>query len=153
MNERLFHIAKAVRAEMHNFQQANPDVGCGAWPHKDLAGYCAISSFLFATVAKRLGFKIDLVLGRAKVDLKYSQANHAWIEYKDNIYDITATQFWKTVKPVHITRTANRNYQELRRNKEAHDELKSRWGSQSPYRYVGTLRYRARKIARQLRDE
>lgn len=153
MNQRLANIAKAVRAEMHNFQQSHPNVGCGAYPQDTLAGYCAISSYLLVTVARRLGFKIDMVVGRANIDLGHDRSNHAWTEYENEIYDLTATQFWKTVKPVHIVKATNRNYKVIVKNKDAHDELKDRWGSQSPYAYVGTLRYRARKIAKQLRNE
>jgi len=58
----------------------------------DLTGACAVGSYLFAKEAKN---KLDL-------NVKFlACSSHAWTEYKNKIYDVTATQFG-IKKPVFV---------------------------------------------------
>ena len=150
MNPRLAQIAKAVRQEVHEFEQETPAPGYGSHPHKDLGGYCAIASYLLISVADKLGYNLDLVVGRAKMNLTSVSSNHAWTEHEDEIIDLTATQFWATVSKVHVVKCSNRYYRAIAKNEDAHEELKIRWSNQSPYTYMTDLDERAYKLAQQL---
>jgi hypothetical protein len=150
MDPRIIQIAEAVRDEVHEFEQEEQRPGYGPHAHENLSGYCAIASYLLISVTDKLGYNLDLVVGRTKMDLKSSLSNHAWAEHENEILDITATQFWTSVKRVHVTKCSNRYYRPIAKNEAAHNELKNRWSTQSPYTYMGDLDERAYKLAQQL---
>jgi len=150
MDPRIVQIAEAVRDEVHEFEQEEQRPGYGSFAHENLAGYCAIASYLLVSVADKLGYNLDLVVGRTKMNLKSTSSNHAWTEHEDEIVDLTATQFWTSVKRVHVTKCSNRYYRIIAKNESAHDELKNRWSTQSPYTYMTDLDDRAHKLAQQL---
>lgn len=151
MDPRIIQIAKAVRDEVHEFEQEEQAPGVERLaPRETLAGYCAIASYLLISVTDKLGYNLDLVVGRTKMDLKSTLSNHAWTEHEDEIIDLTATQFWTSVKKVHVVKCSNRYYRPIAKNEAAHNELKNRWSNQSPYTYMGDLDNRACKLAQQL---
>lgn len=150
MDPRIIQIAKAVRDEVHEFEQEHQAPGYGLCPHESLAGYCGIASYLLTTVTDKLGYNLDLVVGRTKRNLKSPDSNHAWTEHEDEIIDLTATQFWTSVKKVHVVKCSNRYYRAISKNEAAHNELKHRWSNQSPYTYMVDLDDRACKLAQQL---
>jgi len=150
MDPRLIQIAEVVRNEIHEFEQEEQAPGYGPFAHENLAGYCAIASYLLISVTDKLGYNLDLVVGRAKMDLTSVRSNHAWTEHENEIIDLTATQFWPTVKKVHVVKCSNRYYRAIAKNEAAHNEFKNRWSNQSPYTYMTDLDDRAHKLAQQL---
>lgn len=61
----------------------------------NLAGACAVGSFLFMQEAKR----------RFNLDLQFkATSGHAWTEFENEVYDITATQFSRSEKVFNIHR-------------------------------------------------
>lgn len=125
----------------------------------DLAGLCAISSFFFAMVGKKLGYHLTLVEGIAfDGDVKRLQngeqprwggtANHCWVEYNGKIIDITATQFRSKLKKIHVVKDDNKNYWQIHKHNQARHQLKTQWyEEQSPYFYITELRKRAKELS------
>jgi hypothetical protein len=63
---------------------------------RDLAGSCAVTSWLFLTEAKR----------KFNIKLEYKVVyGHTWTEYHKTIYDLTATQFGEDQKVFVVPRS------------------------------------------------
>lgn len=151
MDQKLLYIAKATRAELESFalKYTAPDcwgVGSGEH-HRVLQGYCGIASYFLRMVASSFGYKVDMVTGAA--DGGYG-INHSWNVYNRNIIDLTATQFWCSAKKVHVTKITNPRYFPKHINAEALKNFHA-WSSQSPFAYIGALRYRRAKLIKKLR--
>lgn len=89
------------------------------WGNYDLNGACAISSYVLARSLKYNGYAVDFVLGRFDGDF------HCWVEYRNNILDITATQFG--LPPVYIVKNNSPLYKPYVRNRKAMCEILKDW--------------------------
>lgn len=84
-----------------------------------LCGYCAVASIHLCKLAKYLNINLNFVCGEYSSD--HCKSGHCWVEYKDKIIDVTATQFRKDQikSPVFITDIGNKNYIKKGTNKGA----------------------------------
>ena len=123
----------------------------------DLECYCAIASYFLVMVGRRLGYNLALVEGVAfdeDVDALQNgeepqcygedASNHCWVEYNGEIIDLTAKQFNRGLKKVHIVDDDDENYWRLHRHNAARKRLKVEWSDeQTPYSFLPELRRRA----------
>lgn len=161
MDKQLKKIATAARREMERFVRKHDRLNAD-----DLTCYCAISSYFLIMLGRKFGYKLIFVEGTAFVgnmkqlakDLKSGEmqlsevdSNHCWVEYEDAIIDLTATQFNRQVKKVHIVNTNDTEYFSMNKNNQAKANLRSGWpDEQSPYSYLPELRRRAKKVEEKL---
>jgi len=101
---------------------------------KNMTGACAISSYALYKALKNKGLKVKFVLGH----FDYYLNKHCWIEYKDKIIDITATQFGNNFSDVFVTDIKNERYKDRRYNIAALSEVND-WLQQSPRYHKNTI--------------
>ncbi len=161
MDKQLKKIAAAARREMENFVRKHDKYNVG-----DLCCYCAISSFFLIMLGRKFGYKMTLIEGSAFAgDMKFEReglengevklsdimVNHCWVEYDGMIIDLTATQFQKSLKKVHVVEANNKEYLGLNKNNKAKANFRSIWpDEQSPYFYLSELQRRAKKVEEKL---
>jgi hypothetical protein len=93
----------------------------GGQPH--LGGYCGVAARYIEILANNVGLYPEFVVGHFKcynriLDQYYNVSGHAWIEFEDNIIDITATQFRSAItkidrdfnQKVYIAKNSNPHY-------------------------------------------
>lgn len=161
MTTNLEIIANAARYEMECFAKKHPFIG-----GPDLDCCCAIASYFFTIIARRLGHKAIIVEGLAfdewtvrnfrkdPIYLKISP-NHCWVECDGLLYDITATQFQKTLPNVYIINIDSDEYRKtywpMHRYTKVYQQLRLYWPRcQTPYSYLPELRDRSNQILSQL---
>ena len=157
MNPEFLRIAQAARKEMKAFARIHP----GAGHPGDLEGYCGISSHFLRNLAGMFGYRLDLVSGCA-FDTYYEKAdsfnsNHCWNLIDRHVVDITATQFRKSAKVVHIVKEGNINYLPWKKSKtndrKAVSSFFSGWiDEQSPKTYFDELAERADRLMLELQQ-
>lgn len=145
----LLLLAREARKEMENFAKDHQNIGDHIGDPKDLNCQCAISSYFLKLLGKRFGYNLTLVQGVA-FERPYSHTdndiNHCWIEYKDHIIDLTATQFNKKLKKVHVVNKKNENYLPLRKSCSK-DSFKDWPEDQSPFEFKEELILRVRLLS------
>ena len=80
MHEKIITLGEKIHDALVEYVIENKVDSIG----KDLCGACAIGS---ALLTKEIRYKLMLPAQF------YCAPNHAWVEYRDYIYDVTATQF------------------------------------------------------------
>jgi hypothetical protein len=100
-------IAQDVRRRCEIFKSST-DARCYDFYKKNnLKGMCAVASYALHDALKKANIRSRVVNGTYNAGRYWS--GHCWIEYKDHIIDITATQF-KIHRPVRIVRKTSRLY-------------------------------------------
>lgn len=134
--EHIIDISRRVREKIEVFiaqkHEENSEFEIDKY---NLAGACAISSWLLNKVLRKNKIHSELIMGY------YQLTPHSWVKLiKDNkILDITATQFDFDDK-IYITNdNSNRNYIKTNEGKSAEYHLAA-WGNQSPQKYETELR-------------
>ena len=127
VNELGLKIRKGIIAACNK----HPDL-INQFDKKNLCGACGLASYILKdTLNKRYDKYPDLVYG------KYEHAgylwHHCWVEYQNQIIDLTATQF-KIFDEVYIVDNKNPLYRAELKNKDAMEFL-SKWGGQDPKFY------------------
>lgn len=90
MNAQLLDLGEKI----HNALKELHAHGKGKYT-KTLAGACAVGTVLFIQEAKR----------RFNLDVQFkATSGHAWAEFEDEVYDITATQFSRPEKVFNLHR-------------------------------------------------
>lgn len=98
--KQFYVIGERVRSSVCDWAHRHPQNN-NAFSARDLAGCCAIASYALCKALSAKGFKPEFVCG-----VESSWGSHCWVECKNYIVDITATQFGiKT--PVHIVKIKN----------------------------------------------
>ena len=97
-----------------------------------LCGYCAVASIHLCKLAKYLDIDLDFVCG--EYFSNRCRSGHCWVEYKDKIIDITATQFRKDQikSPIFVTDVNNKNYLKKGINKGALVRIRD-WPKEQSY--------------------
>jgi hypothetical protein len=116
-------LARRVRKAVVNIANGEPT------SYDALDSYCAIASHFFVSVAKRYGYKLDIVEGVAFERYDYDfeiDTNHCWVQYQGKIIDLTATQFGVRAN-IHIVNDTNKKYHAVRKNQTVIDSLKHHW--------------------------
>lgn len=135
----LIQIARIARKEMEQYAW---DCECDLNDYRvfgdpqTLASYCAISSWFFMLLAKKMGYTVHVAQGNAFDNafdnitngeiLNPYLINHSWNVYKHHIIDITATQF-KVYHKVFVTPTTNENYIEINRDNKIKTKQFNDW--------------------------
>lgn len=155
MDKKLKKIATVSRREMESFVRKHDRYNA-----EDLAEYCGISSFFLIMLGQKFGYRMTLVEGLAFTnEIEHFledgpgsyNPNHCWVEHKGMIIDLTATQFRKSLKKVHIVNANNKEYLAINRNNKAKSNFRRTWPhEQSPYSYISELRRRAKKVEEKL---
>ena len=126
----LIDLARRVRHEVIIIAYGE----CCRWD--DLSEYCAIASHFLVSIAKRYGYKLNLIEGVAFEPCDYDfdiDTNHCWVQYKGKIIDLTATQFGVKTK-IHVVDDTNKNYHTVKRNQAVIKSMKNDWPrEQTPY--------------------
>lgn len=90
MNHKLVRLGEQI----HDALKAAHKNGVARY-HSNLGGACAVGSYLLVQEAKRLH----------KIDMQFVATDgHAWAEFKNEVYDVTATQFNRDEKVFHWSR-------------------------------------------------
>ena len=90
MNHKLVRLGEQI----HDALKAANKNGVAQY-HSNLGGACAVGSYLLIQEAKSL----------LNLDLKFvATEGHAWTEFENRIYDVTATQFSRDEKVFHWSR-------------------------------------------------
>lgn len=112
---KVFYLAKQVRCHVEILAIQNKK---NRILELGLCGFCGVASAHFYNLSKFLNVSVNFVCGEYRS--KTCRSGHCWIEYKDKIIDLTATQFKKDKihQDVFITNSNNKNY-----NKKAINEL------------------------------
>lgn len=103
MNKKIISIAEAVRMRCEVFAESSQSGDYDFHKQRDLACMCAVASFALHTALKRNGIKTRVAYGQ------FDGMDHCWIEYRDLIIDITATQFG--MSRIHVVNKHNAMYQ------------------------------------------
>jgi hypothetical protein len=124
---KIYSIAKKVRKQCEKFANSKEAKGKDFYKYKNLACMCAVASHALLIALKDKGIEAVMVRGKYQKHSECYPEHHCWVEYKDNVIDITATQF-EVSKRVYIVKNDIPNYRRMRRIKaEAPNPLKS-WG-------------------------
>ena len=87
MNKRIHKIASRVRRQCEIFSCKDECGGKDYFNNHDLSCMCAVASYTLAKALKKNGIVCKMVKGMFEDD------HHCWVEIKNEIVDITATQF------------------------------------------------------------
>lgn len=123
-------IARNVRAELLNYAETP----------RDLAGQCGLAAML---VASALGnpkvLRTGFFLKREKLFGGYARLpnRHAWCRVGPMLIDVTATQFGRRYKAVHVVRIdEDTRYTETARGEDAIDDIMTHWRGHKLYAYA-----------------
>lgn len=131
----IYSIARKIRKKCEIFANSYRARDYDYYQNSNLACMCAVASYVLVKALRGNGIRCWMVWGRfGKWD-----DQHCWVETKDNIIDITATQFGG-FDPVYIVAKPNGDYK-MGRVISSYMQLDT-WESQQPTPKI------ARKILR-----
>lgn len=144
MDDTLRIIANVARNEMEAFARVHG----GSFEPDTLETQCGISSYFLIELAKKFNYKLTLVEGVAFSEYGppyvEDMCNHCWVEYKDYIIDITATQFNLELPKVHITKINDNDYHKLNINEKVYNSYYYWPEQQVPNTYYNELNERVK---------
>ncbi len=124
---KIYSIAKKVRKQCELFANSKEARDKDYHESKDLACMCAVASHALLIALKDRGIEAVMVRGKYRKHRDYYPTHHCWVEYKDSIIDITATQF-EVSKKVQIVKSKNPCYIRMRRIKVSDRNPLRSWG-------------------------
>ncbi len=133
ISKKLFTIAEKARLATEKFANQRSYIGSPT----TLMCYCAIGSKILQLMAKKADYKVTFIQGvyatyRKDVEYTEDNINHCWIEYKNAVIDITATQFgFQQDVFVRTLTEATTHIPVLR-----HDTFAASWGEQNPKNHM-----------------
>ena len=130
-----YQICARVRKGVESFAKAT------GYP-VDLCGLCGIASHALAKAFRIHGYSATLVAGMYRTQ---SKGSHSWVESKDKIWDVTATQF-KRGKVVVVDKKRSKAYKRGPEGWQSIDSYRT-WGEQCPtWRRTQSILKRAKII-------
>ena len=105
-----------------------------------MAGYCAVGSLLLHRVAEIHSIKTNFILGVFKqTPHSKKKSGHCWLEFEDNILDITASQFGIKNR-IFVTKLNDLRYKVIVKNDLAVFAVEKHWPfEQKPSSYSKDL--------------
>lgn len=155
--DQIVTIAKAVRKEMVSFAKAEGSKIC--YEPRELDCLCAIASDFLVKVAEQFGFEVYLTEGIAFENISRDhplteQGNHMWVEWREFIIDITATQFGVREHVYMIGARSTTKYHAVLFGAEAEKSLRNRWPrEQRPTAFLKVLEQRTTNVIKDLQKE
>ena len=127
--QKIRSIAKIVRKKCEVFAKSRASTNYDFHDKDDLSCMCAVASFVLAEALRKNGFECNVIHGNFSRYGCYN-SEHCWVEVKNKIIDITATQFKSSIPKVYIVSNKNRQFID----KEIKNDYQSfyKWSSQMP---------------------
>jgi hypothetical protein len=131
----LQRIASVARQQMEEYVRAIEGEH-GSW--QSLGCYCAITTRFLMDLGEGYGYNITFAMGVAfdhyaeRGHVSDKHINHCWALLDNTIYDLTATQFRRSIPPVNIVPSTDLNYIEIYRDETAMTRA-ARWPSEQKY--------------------
>lgn len=127
--QKIRSIAKIVRKKCEVFAKSEDSTNYDFHDHDDLSCMCAVASFVLAEALRKNGFECNVIHGKFYLNGCY-RSEHCWVEVKNKIVDITATQFKSSIPKVYIVSDKNPQFVD----KEIKNGYSSfyNWSSQMP---------------------
>jgi hypothetical protein len=127
--QKIRSIARIVRKKCEAFAKSEASKNCDFHNQEDLSCMCAVASFVLAEALRENGLECNVVHGNFYLNGCY-RSEHCWVEVKNKIVDITATQFKSSIPKVYII--SNKNPQFV--DKEIKNDYLSfhNWAGQMP---------------------
>jgi len=92
-----------------------------------MAGYCGIGSLLLHKAASSVNIKTDFILGTFKTSKESKKlSGHCWVEFENNIIDVTASQFGMESR-VYVSTLEDDRYRFIIKNDLAIVSIESSW--------------------------
>lgn len=107
---KILSIAQDVRNKCEEFAKSNASKKYDFHNQDDLGCMCAVASFVLARALRRNRIKCNIVSGEF-YDNGWPAGNHCWVEVRNKIVDITATQFGD-FPPVYVTSKKDEQYKD-----------------------------------------
>ena len=101
LNKKAIKIAEQVRKQCYAFAMSHHSSKFDFHGKRDLWCMCMFASTVLRDELQKKGHKAILVVGR------YDCLSHAWVQIRDHIIDITATQFKGITEEVYLTTEEN----------------------------------------------
>lgn len=95
-------LASKVRKSVKKWVAPNPAIN-----HKKLSGACGIASYTLFLALRKKGYDPDLVCWVSP------WGGHAWVELDGTVIDVTATQFSRKYRAIHIVPKVRYNVVDL----------------------------------------
>ena len=123
INPSVLREANRVRVFLEYNRRDIPDSPCDC---SDLSGWCGVASAFLSYRLWNYKFKTVFVVGKYVINSR--PTHHCWVEYRNNIIDITATQFHDAGPKVWIPNEEEaKKFQPFKKGNDAVEMLIKTW--------------------------
>ncbi len=127
--KKILKIAKDVRKKCEDFAMSSESCHFDFHNQPSLDCMCAVASFALYTALKHKNITSKVVYGMFD-----KTGCHCWVEYRNWIIDITATQFDNVKRPVYVTKKTNKLYEKEQVFRGYNRKFFNKWDTQKPSR-------------------